>query len=161
MEKLEQRQINARIYRYSVQVNHYFKNAISKEMNAAAKALNIKANLRFSHYYILCELYHAEKPIYLTTISQKIGVKLPNVSKLVNELIEYQLVERCSFEPNKRIVLVQLTELGKAYSKKLVSQVEPIHDLTFSSDEVTKAVYEYYKRMHDNLFKEENDDADD
>lgn len=159
MEKLEQRQINARIYRYSVQVNQYFKDAISKEMLIAAKAFNIQAKVRFSHYYILCELYHSEQPLYLTTISQKIGVKLPNVSKLVNELIDCQLVERCSFEPNKRIVLVQLTELGRKYSQKLVAQVEPIHDVTYSSDEVTKTVYEYYKKMHDSLF-EVNKDKD-
>lgn len=157
MKKLSPREINARIYRYSVQINQYFKDTISEIMEMTAKGLNIQAGVRFSHYFILCELFHSESPMYLTTISQLVGVKLPNVSKLVNELIDCGLVERCVSQENKRIVLVQLTKLGREYSERLIPEISKVHASTFGPLDQSESVYRYYQNIHDRLFGSEND----
>ena len=156
MKKLEQREINAKIYRYSVQINQYFKDSISKAMEETAKELEIAGGVRFSHYFIMCELYHSDEPLYLTTIAQLVGVKLPNVSKLVNEMIECGLAERCSTAANKRIVLVQLTKLGREYSELLIPQITKIHEETFAPGEEAVKVYQYYQNIHDRLFETED-----
>lgn len=156
MEKLSSREINGRIYRYSVKINQYFKDTISEVMANTARQLDIESNVRFSHYFILCELYHAEAPLYLTTIAEAVNVKLPNVSNLVNELIRYGLVEKCSSSENKRIVLVQLSKKGREYSDILIPQILKVHANTFGSEEEAAAGYHYYKKIYDRLFHPED-----
>ena len=157
MEKLSYREQRSRIYRYSVQINQRYKDLIYETMYSAALRLNLDAGkVKFSHNDIMCELFHADEPMYLTEIAKRVGVKLPNVSRLVNELIEIGLVERCVHPQNKRVVLVTLTEIGREFSHIVIPGIIEVNSITFGSDDETETVYEYYQKIHDRLFKEES-----
>ncbi len=136
-------------------INNLYQELLTKEMNDIAEKFELGVTMKFSYYFILCELYHNEEPLSLTDISNRINVKLPNVSNLVNELMKIGLVEQKRDEANKRKVTVQLSEKGLQYSLSLLPGIESISSEIFGTEEEYLDVYEYYKKLHDRFFENE------
>lgn len=53
----------------------------------------------------------------VSDISRVSGLLLPNTTKVINEMVELNLVEKFTSDADKRVVLVRATELGKQYIK--------------------------------------------
>ena len=156
MEK-ESKNLRKSIYRYSVMINNYFKELITAEMIEAGKKLELCGSMKFSYYFILCELYHSNKPLSLTQLASLVSVKLPNISNLVNELIKIGLVEQCQYDTNKRKVTVQLLELGIKYSNLLLPELSKIGKYVYGSDAECEKIYEYYSMLHARHFGKRED----
>lgn len=51
----------------------------------------------------------------ISDISKVSGLLLPNTTKVINEMVELNLVEKFTSDADRRVVLVRATELGKQY----------------------------------------------
>ncbi|HWT76421.1 MAG TPA: hypothetical protein VN258_17115 [Mobilitalea sp.] len=56
----------------------------------------------------------------VSDISKASGFLLPNTTKFINELVELKVVEKFTQASDKRVVLVQATEMGEEYIQKYV-----------------------------------------
>jgi DNA-binding MarR family transcriptional regulator len=56
----------------------------------------------------------------VSDISKVSGLLLPNTTKVINEMVELDIVEKFTSASDKRVVLVRATELGKQYIQKYV-----------------------------------------
>jgi DNA-binding MarR family transcriptional regulator len=73
-------------------------------------------------HYVLATL-EKEGPLTMTDISRKLIIPKPNVTPLVDKLIELGYVERLADEHDRRIVKVKITEKGIEVIEELRSQV--------------------------------------
>lgn len=56
----------------------------------------------------------------VSDISKVSGVLLPNTTKVINEMVELNILKKFTTASDKRVVLVQATELGEQYIQKYV-----------------------------------------
>lgn len=56
----------------------------------------------------------------VSDISRVTGILLPNTTKVINEMVELNIVAKCTSASDKRVVLVQPTELGRVYIQEYV-----------------------------------------
>lgn len=56
----------------------------------------------------------------VSDISKASGILLPNTTKIINELVELNVVEKFTSASDKRVVLVRATEVGEQYIQKYV-----------------------------------------
>lgn len=56
----------------------------------------------------------------VSDISNVSGLLLPNTTKFTNEMVELGIVQKVTSPSDKRVVLVQATELGKRYTHEYV-----------------------------------------
>jgi DNA-binding MarR family transcriptional regulator len=56
----------------------------------------------------------------VSDISKVSGLLLPNTTKVINEMVELNIVEKFTSASDKRVVLVRATELGNQYIQKYV-----------------------------------------
>ena len=143
------------IYRYSIMLNNLFQEKVTEEMKRLGEEFNLPKAMKFSYFSILCELSHKNCSIYLTELSKRIGVKLPNVSNQVNELIQAGLVEQVPSVNNKRKVSVQLSKTGIEYSDIFVKRLVKVAKDVYGTDEETANVFSYYKLQYERHFKED------
>ena len=69
----------------------------------------LPGTLRKSHLQVLKMI----EKLKVTDISKRLKISSPNITKLVNELQEMNMVTKCPSLKDKRIVQVDLTERGK------------------------------------------------
>ena len=77
----------------------------------------LPGTLRKSHLQVLQmieKLKVTQEEVKVTDISKRLKISSPNITKLVNELQEMNMVTKCPSLKDKRIVQVDLTERGKA-----------------------------------------------
>lgn len=76
----------------------------------------LPGTLRKSHLQVLQmieKLKATQEEVKVTDISKRLKISSPNITKLVNELQEMNMVTKCPSLKDKRIVQVDLTERGK------------------------------------------------
>jgi len=56
----------------------------------------------------------------VSDISKVSGFLLPNTTRLINEMVELNIVEKTTSASDKRVVLVRATEVGEQYIQKYV-----------------------------------------
>lgn len=56
----------------------------------------------------------------VSDISKVSGLLLPNTTKVINEMVELNILKKFTTASDKRVVLVQATELGEQYIQKYV-----------------------------------------
>lgn len=56
----------------------------------------------------------------VSDISKVTGLLLPNTTKVINEMVELNIVEKFTLASDKRVVLVRATGLGEQYIQKYV-----------------------------------------
>ena len=77
----------------------------------------VKASIRYGQgqFLILHLLNSASRPLSPGELSQLIGVGSGRIGNVLKELEKRELIVRKSHEEDKRVILVQLTEKGKAF----------------------------------------------
>lgn len=56
----------------------------------------------------------------VSDLSKVSGLLLPNTTKVINEMVELNILEKFTLASDKRVVLVRATELGEQYIDKYV-----------------------------------------
>lgn len=56
----------------------------------------------------------------ISDISKESGLLLPNTTKIINEMVELNILEKFTPASDKRVVLVRATRLGEQYIEKYV-----------------------------------------
>lgn len=60
--------------------------------------------------------------VRVSDVSRQLNITTPSVTKLINELEEKGVVEKYEFSGDKRVTLLKLTQLGRAYEQKYVER---------------------------------------
>lgn len=71
-------------------------------------------NLNHSHFQILAVLKKEEK-IPISEVAKKLFISTPNMTKLLNKLIDEDMIERIPGEKDRRVININLTEKGNIY----------------------------------------------
>ena len=73
-----------------------------------------KGNLNHSHFQILAVLKkEGQQPI--SEVAKKLFISTPNMTKLLNKLIDEDMIERIPGEKDRRVININLTEKGNIY----------------------------------------------
>lgn len=122
-----------------------FKKILKKEESGICK------NLTPSHTQIMCLLENfGSMPI--SEIGKKLCISPPNMTPLIDKLIEENLVERIPNSRDRRIVNISLTENGKEFLKKykecLVNHLKlKLSDLTEEEQEELNKILSRLKEI--------------
>ena len=83
---------------------------------------HLPENIRPIHFHVLNAIYrirdnsgHAR----VTDIARALRLLLPNVTKLINEMVNLNILEKSTSTFDKRVVLVRTTEIGERYMKDI------------------------------------------
>ena len=67
---------------------------------------------------IICQLQQAHGSVRISDIGTALHVTKPSITRLVNELVGLNAVQKIQSSEDKRVFTVSLTTLGQAYHKK-------------------------------------------
>ena len=82
-----------------------------------------KGNLNHSHFQILAVLKkEGQQPI--SEVAKKLFISTPNMTKLLNKLIDEGMIERIPGEKDRRIININLTEKGSTYLKSSFLEIQ-------------------------------------
>ncbi len=73
-----------------------------------------KSNLNHSHFQIMVTLKNKDK-LPISEVAKKLVISTPNMTKLLNKLIEEDMIQRIPDEKDRRIINIKLTEKGDKY----------------------------------------------
>jgi len=76
----------------------------------------------------------------VSDISKVSGFLLPNTTKLINEMVELNIVKKITSASDKRVVLVQATELGEQYIQKYVRRFVEVLEEEFAKIDEAKCL---------------------
>lgn len=95
-------------------------NKLNEELNTLTK----KCGISLPQFNVLRILRGQKgKPANLSTLNQHMIHKMSNTTRLVDKLIEKELVERCVCENNRRKVEITITTAGLALLAQLDNQL--------------------------------------
>jgi DNA-binding MarR family transcriptional regulator len=96
--------------------------ALDMAKKAHAELPPLPPGVRPAHVRILNVMYRlgAGSCSRVSDINNALGSALPNTTKFINELVELKIVKKVADESDKRVVLVQTTELGEQYTDQYV-----------------------------------------
>ncbi|MEN6519737.1 MAG: MarR family winged helix-turn-helix transcriptional regulator [Armatimonadota bacterium] len=80
-------------------------------------------NMKPVHFRVLNAIYRIHDDSAssrISDISKVLGFLLPNTTKLINEMVELNIVEKYTMPSDKRVVLVRTTDVGEKYLKGCV-----------------------------------------
>ncbi len=80
-------------------------------------------NIKPVYFRILNAIYklnHYTGRPRISDISKESGLLLPNTTKVINEMVELNILEKFTPDFDKRVVLVRATELGEQYIQKYI-----------------------------------------
>lgn len=89
----------------------------------------------------------------VSDISRVSGFLLPNTTKLINEMVELNIVEKTTSASDKRVVLVRATEVGEQYIQKYVLRfIEDLEEEFSKIDEANfmimiETIHKVYQAM--------------
>lgn len=102
-------------------------NNIWDTLECAKEALalmpHLPPNMKPVYFRILNAIYKISDDTgcsRVSDISKESGLLLPNATKFINEMVKLNIVKKFTSSSDKRVVLVQATELGKQYIQKYV-----------------------------------------
>ena len=82
-----------------------------------------KGNLNHSHFQILTVLKkYGKSPI--SDVAKKLFISTPNMTKLLNKLIEEGMIERIPGEKDRRVINIDLTEKGNTYIENRFFEIQ-------------------------------------
>ena len=117
-------------------------------------------NMKPVYFRILNAIYRIDADTgssRVSDISRVSGFLLPNTTKLINEMVELNIVEKFTSASDKRVVLVRVTEVGEQYIQKYILRFIEDLDEEFSkiseSDCITmietiQKVYQAMKKVY-------------
>jgi DNA-binding MarR family transcriptional regulator len=112
---------------FSLENNAKLANNILDAFECAKEALatmpHLPPNLKPVYFRILNAIYKLGNDagcVRVSDISRLSGLLLPNTTKVINEMVERDILQKVTSASDKRVVLVQATELGEQYIQKYV-----------------------------------------
>jgi DNA-binding MarR family transcriptional regulator len=76
--------------------------------------------LHFRALYAFYRVRDGNGTARVSDINRQLGFKLPNTTRLINDLAERGVVEKAASDADRRVVLVRATRLGESYIRKYV-----------------------------------------
>jgi len=100
---------------------------VARNLRIARLIDDVKPGLTTSQLMILLILQDEEgSPFSLSKLAEQLSISLPSVSGIVDRLYKEKLVERKRSSKDRRLVLIELTDTGKATIKKLLNSFEKL-----------------------------------
>ena len=104
-----------------------------------------KGNLNHSHFQILAVLKkEGQQPI--SEVAKKLFISTPNMTKLLNKLIDEGMIERIPGEKDRRIININLTEKGSTYLKSSFLEIQ-----SSLKDKISSLPDEKLDKLNDSL----------
>lgn len=103
-----------------------------------------KGNLNHSHFQILAVLKRKGNNLYQKW--QKLFISTPNMTKLLNKLIDEGMIERIPGEKDRRIININLTEKGSTYLKSSFLEIQ-----SSLKDKISSLPDEKLDKLNDSL----------
>ena len=104
-----------------------------------------KGNLNHSHFQILSVLKkEGQQPI--SEVAKKLFISTPNMTKLLNKLIDEGMIERIPGEKDRRIININLTEKGSTYLKSSFLEIQ-----SSLKDKISSLPDEKLDKLNDSL----------
>ena len=104
-----------------------------------------KGNLNHSHFQILAVLKkEGQQPIL--EVAKKLFISTPNMTKLLNKLIDEGMIERIPGEKDRRIININLTEKGSKYLKNGFLEIQ-----SSLKDKISSLPDEKLDKLNDSL----------
>ena len=104
-----------------------------------------KGNLNHSHFQILAVLNkEGQQPI--SEVAKKLFISTPNMTKLLNKLIDEGMIERIPGEKDRRIININLTEKGSTYLKSSFLEIQ-----SSLKDKISSLPDEKLDKLNDSL----------
>lgn len=104
-----------------------------------------KGNLNHSHFKILAVLKkEGQQPI--SEVAKKLFISTPNMTKLLNKLIDEGMIERIPGEKDRRIININLTEKGSTYLKSSFLEIQ-----SSLKDKISSLPDEKLDKLNDSL----------
>ena len=104
-----------------------------------------KGNLNHSHFQILAVLQkEGQQPI--SEVAKKLFISTPNMTKLLNKLIDEGMIERIPGEKDRRIININLTEKGSTYLKSSFLEIQ-----SSLKDKISSLPDEKLDKLNDSL----------
>lgn len=96
-------------------------------------------DLTMPQFNILRILRGAKGPLNVNTIKERMIEKSPNSTRLMDKLIEKDLIKRIRCESDRRIVFAELTEKGQELLTKIDKEIDKseIFNLEISEEEAS------------------------
>lgn len=82
-----------------------------------------KGSLNHSHFQILSVL-KKEGKLPISEVSKKLVISMPNMTKLLNKLIDEELIERTPGEKDRRIINISLTDKGNIFLEDIFLEIQ-------------------------------------
>lgn len=108
----------------------FFRTNVQKIFKELSMKMNLPGIVKFSHYYILCNLYYNGE-MSLTELSKEVGVALPNISNGISELVVLGLVNKFNSEIDERIFIAKMTDKGIAFSKDYIPKCHKLYEIMY------------------------------
>lgn len=100
--------------------------ALSRKVIQLYKPLLDKYNLTYTQYIIMLVLWEEEK-ISIKELGEKLYLDSGTISPVVKKLVKQGLLEKFRFKEDERIVMVKLTEKGKAMKEEIIEIPERLY----------------------------------
>ena len=94
---------------------------VAKKITEVLPAL--PAGMRPRHIHVLHAVYELQKSAEgcrVSDVGKRLGITMPSVTKLVQELHDKKLLTKCCESSDKRITLLSLTDAGADYVERYV-----------------------------------------
>ena len=104
-----------------------------------------KGNLNHSHFQIL-EVLKKEGQQPISEVAKKLFISTPNMTKLLNKLIDEGMIERIPGEKDRRIININLTEKGSTYLKSSFLEIQ-----SSLKDKISSLPDEKLDKLNDSL----------
>lgn len=103
-----------------------------------------------SHTQVLL-LLHEKDTLTVSEIGKRLAISRPNMTPLLNKLIQEELIERHYSEKDRRVILISLTEEGKSlvgqYQQFILNKLQE-HFQTLSEDEREQLIHSLQTIQH-------------
>ena len=103
-----------------------------------------KGNLNHSHFQIAVLKKEGQQPI--SEVAKKLFISTPNMTKLLNKLIDEGMIERIPGEKDRRIININLTEKGSTYLKSSFLEIQ-----SSLKDKISSLPDEKLDKLNDSL----------
>ncbi|RDY31904.1 MarR family winged helix-turn-helix transcriptional regulator [Lachnotalea glycerini] len=83
----------------------------------------LPAGLKPRHMHVMeaiSKLNSGQNEVCVSDVSEYLNITTPSVTKLINDLTDYDIVYKYSQQVDKRVTLVKLTQLGKEYEEQYI-----------------------------------------
>lgn len=91
-----------------------------------------KNSLNHSHFQIMSVLKNNGK-LPISEVAKQLFISTPNMTKLLNKLIDEDMIERIPDEKDRRIININLTDKGHEYLDSQFTQIKSALKDKFSS----------------------------